>query len=652
MESQPIQAEDSLKPSPIQIIKPCESPDYLFKKHACRFCSYRSNHPHVLRNHELKKHKSESDNVKSGTIIQSSETITSNIDAEAQPSFYNIQLDQYFKIFISGPSKSGKSYFVGELLSNLEGFTKKKPSQIIYIFSFWQKKFEEIRQLNLVDVFLQGGSELEQRLSQFTSNQDTLLIFDDQMNNKETLQYIANLFSVEARHTKLSLIFISQKIFFNSDSLRSIRENSDYWILFKNPKNVASVGYISSQMTKNSTLANIFTAATEKAHSYLFIDTRQEASSYTQYLSSLFNRSHSVISWVIEKNMNPYKKTTNFKKMILMSADKFEELEGNIDKSQSEGGENEINHSTSSDVSNGENPYVANGDVLPPAKMTTPEKRKREDDSEDDENPAQRIKLNTDIETVNAALPTETPSLEVLPTEKVEIAHGKRKRDIGLGSDDDGEKAASRRRMDNEEDVPTVDNNQPEVTPSPTSSAAFPHTCETCGKSLKTAAGLKTHKSRMHFIQPDLNSQVETLDEDDIDMLARKKSLENKRGHCFCKICKKHFTSQRLFNKHVNEEHVNVKPDRISNVLEDDYDFEDRQKNNRKKVEVNKKMLHKQKYESNDEDSDYTPTKSNKKTFAKKKNMRRGAMLQMCNLCKQTFKSGKELKLHFQSSHQ
>ena len=63
-------------------------------------------------------------------------------------------------------------------------------------------------------------------------------------------------------------------------------------------------------------------------------------------------------------------------------------------------------------------------------------------------------------------------------------------------------------------------------------------------------------------------------------------------------------------------------------------------------------MLHKQKYESNDEDSDYTPTKSNKKTFAKKKNMRRGAMLQMCNLCKQTFKSGKELKLHFQSSHQ
>ena len=46
---------------------------------------------------------------------------------------YDIRLKDNFKLFISGPSRCGKTFFVSDLLDNIQGFTKAPPRKQLYM---------------------------------------------------------------------------------------------------------------------------------------------------------------------------------------------------------------------------------------------------------------------------------------------------------------------------------------------------------------------------------------------------------------------------------------------------------------------------------------------------------------------------------------
>ena len=693
---------------PQPALPPCNSKDYKFKKHVCKYCGYRTDLLWVLRRHIAAKHEPESKeaNKKKGIVIQSSTPVINGgdgndeLDNTSQQPTYNIQLNPNFKIFISGPSASGKTHFVTQLLVNLRTITKEQPAKVVYVYKLWQTKLQEIKQLNLVDIFLQGDGELKERLEQVTSkNTSTLLIFDDMVGDRENVNYISELFAV-GRHSRLSLIFISQKIFHNQDSIRNIRENSDYYVLFKNPKNVKAVSYLGSQLSNNATLvADIYTQATRKPHSYLFFDVTQQASTNTQYLSNIFDQDHIVTSYVIDTSMN--RRATSFHKMFLVSADKLEKIVA------AEGGIQTTDPNLPLGQGNG------GGNTLPPAVMSEPVKRKREGDSDDDDDdisPPEK-RLHQSVEPPPQTTPIEggggggggvTVGENTLPQESVVLAPNpdnvdgggggggggvKRKRDIGAGLDEDGERAAKRQRNDDntEEAVetapPPVTSPLPPSPPPPQTvipstenqQGPFPFICEICNKAVRTAKGLKVHITRKHYdvnaqktptsaVKRKLSPPPEVTDgQIDIDEIARKKSRENTDGHCICKICNKHFRSRRLYNQHVLNAHVNVTASEIDNVMEDESEVEEerREKSNRKKAALNRKILAKKAKQLNnkDDEEDEVQVTSKKKTFARKKNKDRASEAQskntqVCNLCKMIFTSGRELKDHFISSHQ
>ena len=64
---------------------------------------------------------------------------------------YDIRLKENFKLFLSGPSRCGKTFLVADLLHNLHTVTKDPPSFFIYVYKTWQCKFDEME--NLVNVF-------------------------------------------------------------------------------------------------------------------------------------------------------------------------------------------------------------------------------------------------------------------------------------------------------------------------------------------------------------------------------------------------------------------------------------------------------------------------------------------------------------------
>ena len=205
---------------------------------------------------------------------------------------YDIRLKENFKLFISGPSRCGKTFLVADLISNINTFAKQPPEEIIYIYSVWQWKYDEMR--SIVHHFIKDDENVFEKIQELCAGKRTLLVMDDLMNSK-SLPTIAKLFTVDARHMDLSLIFLSQRLFKNDEAFRQITRNSDYYCVFKSVRDVCEIRTLAQQMTPGSLdLVYIFQKATKNPWSYLFIDLTQECDEDLRYRYNLFNFDHYV----------------------------------------------------------------------------------------------------------------------------------------------------------------------------------------------------------------------------------------------------------------------------------------------------------------------------------------------------------------------
>ena len=209
---------------------------------------------------------------------------------------FDIRLKKNFKLFLSGPSGSGKTTFIVNLIKNIKDIAKDPPKMIIYYFKEWQPKFNDLaKTLNIQ--FLEDSDKIIENMSQLSTS--ALVIFDDMMNS-QNLKTVAQLFTVHGRHLDLSLAFLSQRLFKNDEFFRQISQNSDYMIIFKNPRNTREIRTLASQITSRSLeLVKIYNHATREPYSYLFINLTQEGIPQLQYLTKIFSTSGVVNVYVI-----------------------------------------------------------------------------------------------------------------------------------------------------------------------------------------------------------------------------------------------------------------------------------------------------------------------------------------------------------------
>merc|ERR1711954_322612 len=219
--------------------------------------------------------------------------ISSNMDGK-----FDIRLKENFKMFVSGPSRCGKTVFVSKLLENIHAFAKIPPAKVLYIYKVWQPKYDEIMSLGVN--FIKDSDEIVNDIKSSVSGQPMLVIFDDLIGSS-SLKVIADLFTVDARHMNMSLVFLTQRMFVNNEAFRQISQNCDYFVRFKNPRNSSEIRTLAQQMTPgNFILVQIFMEATKGAFSYLFINLTQECDPKMKYLSDLFDNLGRVNVYIVE----------------------------------------------------------------------------------------------------------------------------------------------------------------------------------------------------------------------------------------------------------------------------------------------------------------------------------------------------------------
>jgi hypothetical protein len=170
----------------------------------------------------------------------------------------------------SGPTGSGKTQLMKNIILNIDKMMVPIPGKIIWYYAETQPQLEQ--ELGHMVEFREGMPEL----SEFSGEIPILIIVDDFMS--ECNADIGKMFTKGSHHRNLSVWFLMQNFFHQGKEIRNITLNAHYIILFKNPRDIQQLGVLARQMLSRDyrVMEEAFKDATSVPHGYLLIDLKQQ----------------------------------------------------------------------------------------------------------------------------------------------------------------------------------------------------------------------------------------------------------------------------------------------------------------------------------------------------------------------------------------
>lgn len=200
-----------------------------------------------------------------------------------------------FTCIVAGPTSCGKTIFTYNLLDNLNSMCDKNINKIVYYYDEWQPIFGESKPYNIT--YEQGLPCLKD----FNGKENSLIIIDDMM--KETNKEIVNIFTKGSHHRNLSVIFITQNLFYQGKGMRDISLNTNYIIYFKNPRDKAQIMHLARQLYPEDCkfIQEAYMDATSKPHGYLLIDLKQNTEDKFRIRTNILPEEQPCIIYVPKK---------------------------------------------------------------------------------------------------------------------------------------------------------------------------------------------------------------------------------------------------------------------------------------------------------------------------------------------------------------
>ena len=146
-----------------------------------------------------------------------------------------------FCMTVAGPSKSGKTFFVSNILRNINNLIHPLPFKILYSYSEWQPMFDDLKSKIHNIVFIHGIPEMDEI-------DNCLMILDDLSSSCIESKEIVHLFTVGSHHRNTSVILFTQNIFEQGKYARSISLNSNYLVIFNNLRDKRQINHLGSQL--------------------------------------------------------------------------------------------------------------------------------------------------------------------------------------------------------------------------------------------------------------------------------------------------------------------------------------------------------------------------------------------------------------------
>lgn len=173
-------------------------------------------------------------------------------------------------IMVVGPSKSGKTSWVGRLIRERQDGVFRQPlKKVLYCYGEWQPLFETWQGPDVQ--FVQG---IPDDLYEGFDGQPGLLILDDLMAECRQNPDVEKLFTRGTHHRQLTVVKMTQNMFCAGQRTESL--NTHYMVVFKNPRDQTQLLYLLRQAFPRAAERRVaeeaFINATRRPYGYLMFD--------------------------------------------------------------------------------------------------------------------------------------------------------------------------------------------------------------------------------------------------------------------------------------------------------------------------------------------------------------------------------------------
>lgn len=197
-----------------------------------------------------------------------------------------------FTCIVTGPSQSGKSTFVKNLIINKSKYIKEKFDYIYIFIGTEPDKNVELKHIadkipsamifNCKPIFQEGAKNADKYFRSFLEsvievkekNAKGCLIFDDLMSEMGDTNFIVDIFTKYSSHSNLSCILITQNIFHkgkNASQNITLYRNTHVLVLFQSFLDGTTLNNISSRLFSKSKETKFMLQDIQKQYRYVVI---------------------------------------------------------------------------------------------------------------------------------------------------------------------------------------------------------------------------------------------------------------------------------------------------------------------------------------------------------------------------------------------
>ena len=196
-----------------------------------------------------------------------------------------------FSFLVVGPTQSGKTYFVQQILEhNGISYQEQKSIRIFWYYNQWQECYEGLKKsLGKTIRFERGVPELSENLCEINPRYNNIIILDDLMAEATDSPVVSRLYT-QGRHRNASVILLLQNMFPKGKYNTDISRNAQYLALFRSPSDRKQIGIVGERMFHKNRIhfMNAYYKETEKPFGYLLVDNKPITPADKQILGDLF----------------------------------------------------------------------------------------------------------------------------------------------------------------------------------------------------------------------------------------------------------------------------------------------------------------------------------------------------------------------------
>jgi Ni2+-binding GTPase involved in maturation of urease and hydrogenase len=166
----------------------------------------------------------------------------------------DLKIDCPARIQVVGPSQSGKSTFIYQLLKFREQMFKCSFARVYYCYPegdntlMRQKYLDRLREVCPHLEWILGLPQVDEL--DLSGKHHCLLILDDMGDSLLNSKKYCEVFFLWSHHSKLSLVYTLQNAFINSKYGKSISRNSTHYVIFPNKADLLSIEFLSANIFK------------------------------------------------------------------------------------------------------------------------------------------------------------------------------------------------------------------------------------------------------------------------------------------------------------------------------------------------------------------------------------------------------------------